>query len=98
MRSPPAGVTMRAHLSGIDCGGPTAKIDANDPTRNASGLADGCQVACLLTDPSQFDILQSGSRRGGPNAVRSIEKGDFITLLGGTAVAWPFGVFAQQAK
>src|SRR5262249_39672173 len=47
------------------------------PDRRMGALANGQQVVKSfryhLTDPRQFDIMQSGHGWGGPNAVRSIE-------------------------
>ena len=41
------------------------------PSRTCAGLANVCRY--LLTDPRQFDILQSGPGWRGPNGTRSIE-------------------------
>src|SRR5262245_27924262 len=47
------------------------------PDRRMGALANGQQVVksfrYYLTDPRQFDIMQSGPCLGGPNAIRSIE-------------------------
>src|SRR5262249_7029568 len=47
------------------------------PDRRMGALANGQQVVKSfryhLTDPRQFDIMQSGPCLGGPNAIRSIE-------------------------